>query len=295
MPKQATNGATPLVAQLTSQILAFVRESNAEPGSRLAERALAERFNVSRSPVRRALQELVEQQLIAVADSGGFVVTEASFDAPPPERVPEFDELYLRIAQERLDGLLPERVTENALMRRYDVTRAQLAQVLRRISNEGWILDLPGYGWQFQETLTSIKSYADSYRFRQLVEPAAILQPGYAVDVDALRARRDEQQALIDGRIHEVTGSELFELNSAFHEVVTAGTGNEFFMESLSRINRLRRLIEYRQALVPERAAVRCAEHVRLADLLLDGNLEEASSFLAQHLSTVGEEKTGSA
>ncbi|MDR7159152.1 DNA-binding GntR family transcriptional regulator [Arthrobacter sp. BE255] len=101
-----------------------------------------------------------------------------------------------------------------------------------------------------------------------------------------------EQQELVDGRIWAISGSELFDLNTRFHETLVQCSNNDFFIESLARINRLRRLIEYRQALVPERALVRCEEHVGLAKLLLAGELKEASSHLRDHLSSVASEKT---
>jgi hypothetical protein len=42
-----------------------------------------------------------------------------------------------------------------------------------------------------------LKSYEDSYHFRVVIEPAAILEPTFEVD----RAAPEEQQALMDGVI----------------------------------------------------------------------------------------------
>ncbi|MEU0239055.1 GntR family transcriptional regulator [Nocardiopsis sp. NPDC006198] len=288
-------GSTPLIGLIRRQLLSHISDEGLAEGARLVERSLAERFRVSRSPVRRALQELEREGMVARTDRGGYVVSGAAGATPPP--VPpahdaQSEKLYTRIAEDLLQGELPRQVTENALLRRYDATRGQLTPVLRRISTEGWIEALPGYGWEFSPMLTSLEAYRDSYRFRLLVEPAAILEPGYAVDRTALLQRRREQQELVDGRVHEVSGSELFDLNSRLHETVTLGSGNDFFVESLARVNRLRRLMEYRRTLVPERAVIRCREHVHLADLLLEDRLPEASEYLRRHLETVGEEKT---
>ena len=83
---------------------------------------------------------------------------------PPAED--DIEATYPRIAADRPDGHLPDRVTENALARRYDLAPGQLARLLRRIAVEGWIERLPGYGWEFQPMLTSMDRYEDSYRFR---------------------------------------------------------------------------------------------------------------------------------
>lgn len=282
-----------LAARLRSEILLYLKREAPDVGTPLTERGLAEQLHVSRSPVRRALQDLRETGYISQSETGRYQVARSG-DSIGEISEPESrdEEIYVRIASDRLDGLLSDRVTENALLRRYDLTRARLSQLLMRISHEGWIEPLPGYGWRFLPVLTSLKSYADSYRYRSVIEPAAILESTFTLDRAALERRRAEQQSLVDGAVRSVSGAELFELNTRFHETIIECSDNDFFIEGLARINRVRRLIEYRQALVPERAIVRCREHVALADLLLGGNLQEASNFLRDHITTVLPEKT---
>lgn len=287
-------GSTELTSRIETGIRAYLREESPAVGERLTERFLAERLRVSRSPVRKALQELQREGTVARTDAGAYIVARTGHDIALPQgsAEPADDGAYMQIAADRLDGVLPERVTESGLMRRYKLTRSQVSQLLLRISAEGWISPLPGYGWEFLPVLTSVKSYRDSYHFRLIVEPAAILEDTFALDREGIRERVDEQQELVDGKIWSISGSELFDLNTRFHETVAQCSNNDFFIEGLARINRLRRLIEYRQALVPERAIVRCAEHVELGLLLLKGELKEASAHLYRHLSTVGSEKT---
>lgn len=291
VPPENSGGTTPLVDALQAQIVEQIKNQGLEVGTRLVERSLAERLHVSRTPIRSALRALEETGVVE-RTGRGFVVARASSELYVEVPQPELESLYAAIAHDRLDGVLDEHITERSLLRRYGVTRGTLGQVLLRIANEGWIQPSPGYGWRFLPTLTSAESYEQSYRFRQLVEPAAIVQPGYKVNKDELLTCRQEQQELVSGRIYEVSGPELFDLNARLHETITAGCGNEFFIESLHRINRLRRLIEYRRTLQAERARTRCAEHVKLADLILNDDLEAASIYLSQHLRTVGVEKT---
>jgi DNA-binding GntR family transcriptional regulator len=288
---------TVLTSRLGAQIVRYLEEENLPVGYQLTERALAERLDVSRSPVRTALRQLHRDGIIERTDSGRYLVAPGAEQVVTAGTTPNDDDdtVYFRIANDLLDGVLPQRVTKNALLRRYDLTKAQLERLLIRISNEGWIAPLPGYGWVFHPGVTSMKSYNDSYRFRLLVEPAAILEPTFRVDRAAIERRRAEQRQLVESGVDSVSPSELFDLNTRFHETIAECADNDFFLRSLVRLNRLRRLIEYRQALVPERAAIRCREHVELADLLLAGDLEQASDFLRRHLSTVGAEKSAPA
>jgi len=265
------------------------------PGTRLVERELAEHLRVSRSPVRGALRLLADDGVVAPGEGGGYVVRQApdalSTRARPGPTCAD-DELYLRIAGDRLDGVLPTRVTEAALLRRYDLTPAQLTRVLRRIAGEGWIDRLPGYGWTFLPMLSSLASYQDSYRFRLVIEPAAILEPTFELDRPAIEKVRQQQQDLVDGGIWTIGNAELFDLNRSFHEAVIECAQNAFLTDALGRVDTVRRLIEYRRSLPRDRAIVRCREHVALADLLLAGDRPAAAEAMRDHLATVGVEKT---
>jgi DNA-binding GntR family transcriptional regulator len=282
---------TELIGRLCNSILTYLREESPPVGHRLSERGLAERFGVSKTPMRAALTLLHQDGVLDRTETGRY---EVSRTGPSIEPAPVAeDEAYLRIADDVLAGALPQRVTRNELQRRYDLPRARVDELLTRMTHEGWVAPQLGYGWAFLPVLTSLQSYRDSYRFRLLIEPAGILEPTFELDHDAVARRRDEQQHLVDTGLAGVSPAELFDLNTRFHETIAACVHNQFHLDSLVRLNRLRRLVEYRQALVPQRAVLRCREHVELAGLLLAGERERAAEFLRGHLATVGAEKSG--
>ena len=283
---------TSIANQLAAQIVAYIRAENAPKGTRLVERKLAEHLRVSRSPVRSALRLLAEDGIVGATEGGGFVVVDPKRAPATRPQAGEDEDAYLLIARDRLNGDLPDKVTERFLIRHYGLTKAALAAVLRRISGEGWIERLPGHGWMFSPMLTSMQAYEDSYRFRLVIEPAAILEPHFVLDRAALEECRAQQQKLADGDIWKISNARLFDINSHLHETIIACSHNAFFIESLTRINKVRRLLEYRQSLDRKRALAQCQEHLKLIDLLLAGKNEQASRFLSRHLSTVSIEKT---
>jgi DNA-binding GntR family transcriptional regulator len=288
--KGAVLHTSPLINQLAGQIVDYVKAQDNFVGVRLVERKLAQQLKVSRSPVRSALKVLEDQGFVEIAPSGGFLVATRGGEVhlPPIEsQASDEKDIYSRIAFDRLEGRLPDRVTEKELCRLYDLTKAPLAKVLRRIHSEGWIERLPGHGWEFLPMLTSLQAYKDSYRFRLTIEPAAILEPTFELNREALEASRDQQQRLIDGEIWNISNPDLFDLNSQFHEAIVECSRNVFFIESLRRIDRIRRLIEYKRSLDRKYAIVRSREHVQLANLLLEGNRQDAAALMTQHLSSV--------
>lgn len=286
---------TPLITQLANQIVEHMRSEGLGESERLTERKLAELFRVSRSPVRGALRLLEEAGIVRPTERGGFVIAKPEGMLPAALEASSTDDdeqVYFQIADDRLNGRLPERITENELLRRYGLTRGRLTRILRRVANEGWIERLPGHGWAFLPVLTSLQAYEDSYRFRLLIEPAAILEPRFTLNRPAIERCREQQQWLIDGGIWEVSDAKLFELNSGMHETIIECSQNSFFIDALKRIDRVRRLIDYRQMLDRESAIGRCREHVHLLDLLLADKRVEASEFMRQHLTELSTLKT---
>lgn len=284
-----------LPGQLAVNIEAWIARDPMAPGTPLPERLVAERFKVSRSPVREALQLLAQRQVIMARPEGGYAVGPQAVRPPVLATMPQDPDepVYLRIAEDHLAGTLPERTTETELMRRYALTRARLGAVLRRIAQEGWIERLPGHGWQFLPVLTSGATYDQGYRIRILLEPAGILEPTYQIDQAALQACRAEQQALADGAAEWASPAQLFDANARLHEVIASFSGNVFLCDGLKRVNRLRRLMEYRKAVDRSATIRRCKEHLVLIDLLLTGQREAAADFMRLHLRDAAREKAG--
>lgn len=282
---------TNLANTLVSQIAAHIRSDGLRPGDRLTERKLAEQFRVSRSPVRLALKQLEEAGVLVSGDRSGYrlvdVAAAEEFNAPTAE-IDEDEKIYLRIADDRVSGRLPERITESEFQRRYDLTKGRLTKLLRRMSQEGWIERLPGHGWEFLPVLTSLEAYRDSYRFRQLIEPAALLEPRFQLNRQVLESRLAEQRWLVEGGIWTAPDAKLFELNSGMHESVIECSQNIFFIDALKRVDRLRRLIDYRQMLDRDVARERCIEHIELLHLVLQGRNQDASDFMHRHLAALG-------
>ncbi|PTB18814.1 GntR family transcriptional regulator [Trinickia symbiotica] len=282
---------------LATNIHQHITQSGMAPGTRLPERALAEQFNVSRSPVREALKRLAAQSVVAAHPDGGYAVAEGIAPASGAgvieiETVDADEQTYLAIAEDRLAGRLEDRITENELMRRYGITRAQLHAVLRRMAQEGWIERRPGHGWMFQSVLTSAETYRQGYRYRLLIEAAGILEPTFRLDRDALMRCRIEQEGLANGGVRTASPAALFDANSRLHETIAACSGNVFILDGLRRLDRLRRLMEYRKAVDRDQAERRCREHLTLIDLLLEDQREAAADFMKLHLRNAVREKT---
>jgi DNA-binding GntR family transcriptional regulator len=125
-----------------------------------------------------------------------------------------------------------------------------------------------------------------------LIESAGILEPTFRLDEAALLRCRAEQEALMNGGVRTASPAVLFDANSRLHETIAACSGNAFIVDGLRRLDRLRRLMEYRKAVDRDQAERRCREHLTLIDLLLTDQREAAADFLKLHLHNAVREKT---
>jgi DNA-binding GntR family transcriptional regulator len=277
-----------LASQISLGILEGIQTGKFAPGSHLTEQAIADEFRVSRSPARQALKGLKDLNVIRHhAHRGCFVASLPQTRLETARRrllESDDDAPYRDIATQRLDGRLPEAFTEADLGRRFGLSRAETGRIVDRMLHEGWIERRPGYGWSFVPILTTPTSFDLGYRFRRIIEPAALLEPTFKPNPEAFARCRAEQQALADGRL-KMTGSvQLYQSGSRFHEVLARCSGNPFFLDAVQRINRLRRLLEYRIMIDTRPFFNQAREHLTILDLVEAGKMKAAAGMMKRHL-----------
>ncbi|NML44078.1 GntR family transcriptional regulator [Ramlibacter sp. G-1-2-2] len=286
---------TPLITTLAARIVDLVRREDFPAGHRLTEQSLVDALGVSRSPVRKALQVLAQQGVVRSEPNRGYQLALPSAGLQPLalDEAESEEAIYLRIASDRIHGELPQEVTESELMERYGVSRIQVQRLLNRMGREAMVERKPGRGWIFRPLMNDLQSHRESYRFRMIIEPAAILEPGYAVDLAELEKCRREQQQLLQGGVMGCTPADIFQAGVHFHETMIAGAHNRFLVDSLRTINQMRRVVEYGTRLDAARLERQCRDHLVLIDLLARNERMEASQFLRQHLNTARLTKLG--
>jgi DNA-binding GntR family transcriptional regulator len=274
---------------LAARILEHIAEERLAAGTHLPAQDLADRFRVSRTPVNQALQLLHEKGVLARERNRGYFIVDANGTSAGELGIAREDELtriYFQLADDRLQGRLPEQVSETYLRERYDLTRVQLTMLLGRICQEGWADRRPGYGWVFSEVLTTPEALLQTYRLRMALEPAALTEPGYRLDREAARRCRAAELRLLAGGIETDSPDALHERGVQFHETIVGACRNPFFLDTLRRINRVRRLLSYRSMVDRRRYRQQAEEHLGILELLEQERNEEAALALRQHLIT---------
>ncbi len=275
---------TRLQQEIADRILQLVRDDALAAGAWLNENATAKRLGVSRTPVRAALDHLAEQGVVRRHLNKGIELISlpaASESARAPETV---DLAMVKLAHERENGLLPDEVSELEVMRRYELGRPEAQKLLARLADLDMVERKPGYGWRFLHEPRDQRLRDESYRFRLLIEPMAMLEPDFQLDpgwITEMRARHVES---LKRPWRESSSIAFYEMNADFHEGLAAATGNRFFHSAMRRQNQLRRLSNYDWDQGMERVRVNCTEHMAMLDHLEAGENEVASALMRSHL-----------
>jgi DNA-binding GntR family transcriptional regulator len=279
---------TPLQQRVAREIIALARRENRPAGSHLPKLALARAVGTSHNPVEAALAYLARRGIVRhLPDRGYFLARDARLIDAAARRLPHSGEerLYQRIVEARLDRRLPDTITEAALLRRFGASRPVLQRALARIQQEGWIERKPGHGWVFLSLIDSIEAYEDSYELRRMLEPAAVLGRKFAPVAAELAALRAEQSFMAGGGHARMSADEWIDLNARFHEALARWSGNPFLLQTLRRMNQLRRLVEFRAVAGDSRLRARQArEHLGILDAVARGDRRLAARRLRRHL-----------
>ncbi|WP_373505636.1 GntR family transcriptional regulator [Aestuariivirga sp.] len=176
-----------------------------EPGSAILEKDICARFDVSRTPVREALQRLAEEDLVNIHPHSGTWVSRISF------KVAEEGFILRRALEIESVRKAAERIGEDDIADLKDIIAR-----MRRILEENRLEDYLEEDDAFHATIARVSGYPRIWRFitlakvhldrmRQLSAPV----PGHLADVTEQHAaiatsleRRNAMQAELAMRIH---------------------------------------------------------------------------------------------
>lgn len=272
---------------LAQRILDHARQRGFRPGDRLPEQQMAELCNVSRTPIRAAFELLEGRRLVAKGSDAGYRLTvDLTARLDSEAALPSADEetLAAAVLRDRAARRLGETVTATELMRRYDSDRKTVLKAIKNLSDDDILERAPGQSWLFRPLPDSPEAISDSYAFRLVLEPAAVLAPGFALDGARAAALREGMEVLAARADSAFDTGEFQRLDLEFHGLIADGCANRFVADALAAHLRLRRLPGAIAAVNVFRLRQSTAEHLAILDNLESLQYEVAADLLRVHL-----------
>ncbi len=298
-----------LNGQLSELIASSIKKGRLKPGTLLLEGAIADLFEVSRSPVRQALARLHEQGLISTFDGRGYLVGDGSVgplrskldagafealeDAGRPTRVQSWESVYDDIERTLLHHSLfgPSRINELELSRHFGISRTVSNQVLTRLQLMGLLDRDERQRWVLPEW--DERRLADLYEIRRRIEPYVLQRAAEYLPVAKLERFIARLHQAVE-QYPDMESRAFDDLESDLHIRTLGYCPNRQMLDILQRTHSL--LLSGKHILLdksyfPEDEPF-FKEHLEVFESLQRKRPDEAAEAMEQHL-IIAERKVG--
>ncbi len=272
---------------LAQRILEAVRRGGFRAGDRLAEQQIASLCSVSRTPVRAALRLLAGRGVVRWEKDAGFTLAidpagavEAAAELPSADE----DRLADSILRDRAARRLNDTVTASSLAKRYSSDRRTVLKSLRILESQNFVEKAPGQSWLFRAAHEGPEALAESYDYRLLLEPAALLTPGFVLDEALASALRLGMEAQLSSPEASFDVREFQRLDLDFHGMIAHGSANRFVGSALADHLKLRRLPGALHGVNVFRLKQSTREHLAILDQMEARQFEAAADLMRLHL-----------
>ncbi|AYG03251.1 GntR family transcriptional regulator [Gryllotalpicola protaetiae] len=193
--------------------------------------------------------------------------------------------VYQQLRALLMDGSVAptERLTEEALADRFEVSRTPVREALSRLQTDGLIERRDGGLYLL---IPSFDTLAELYELRITLELRGIQR---AIDDRTLRHDRtvlDAELAKWYGLRTALPAPDAGFVNTdeAFHQTLLRSSGNEALVDALRNVNRRIRPIRMYDYLTEDRIDATIAEHIAIAEFVRDDDLSAALAALREHV-----------
>jgi DNA-binding GntR family transcriptional regulator len=274
-----------LQVELARRISRFLREREFQPGHHLVELDLCRIFDVSRTPVRGALQLLAAQGVVTARPGRGFVLARlppATTEEESSGEDAEDARLFETLAKARAKGAIADQFTQQDVIRTFNTKPGSMMRMLRQLAELGIVERRPGNGWAFVPDPVRILS--ESYAFRRALEPQILLQPGFRLDRAWAERTRAEHQTLRRKSWRPGDGVRFHAVNADFHEQLARSSGNRVMLRAVERQNQLRHFLIGQWDYPMEQVHSAIDDHLEILAALEAGYADKAAALMLHHL-----------
>jgi DNA-binding GntR family transcriptional regulator len=201
------------------------------------------------------------------------------------KRIPHGERVYTALREELMSGRLSpwERLTEERLADKFEVSRTPVREALARLTADGLVEKRDGGFFMY---MPSFDEMVDYYELRILLElrglDRVIENPALGRDRAALTTEVEWWKAL---RANVPAPEAGFVSNDErFHTALLGSAGNAALTDFLRQVNQRIRPVRMYDYMTEDRMLATVAEHIAIGELALGDDLEGAKRALREHI-----------
>lgn len=270
-----------IATYIKDDLAARLRSGQALPAP-LTIDGLSGHYQVSFSPVRSAIAELIDEGLVIKAPNRRLIAvpqnkraTRSAKLVKPPELPPDpFTIVSSDLVKLSLTG---EAIflREEATAEKYGMSRSAIRGILHRLAGEGVLDHVPRRGWRLRP-------------FRQ-DDLQAFIDVREVLELKALELARPklvaaDLQRMLDANYLPTTGRDKPHIDESLHDYLVVKAGNNYIRDFLERQGRYYRLLFKWEDHDPRVAAETIRQHREILTALLEKNWSTARRALSHHI-----------
>ncbi|MDC3334947.1 GntR family transcriptional regulator [Opitutales bacterium] len=246
---------------------------------------LSEHYGVSYTPIRQALDGLIEDGLIRKKENGRLELIETLKPHIYEGRLFEIEDIpdpSIAITRELIELSLSGKeifVREEITARKHGLSRSSLRQILQRLAGEGLVLHLPRRGWQVkpfrQEDLQSFIEVREVMELKALdLARAKLCKPEAKTKLLKIKSSNKVSR----------NGKVKVSIDNSLHQFLLELANNTYLQDFFDRHGKYFSILFKWEGENPEAAKQAVAQHHDIIDALLDENWALAKKHLSHHL-----------
>lgn len=284
----SSNSQQTLVSRVHEHLLAKLASDELSKGAHLNATTLAQELGTSRTTIRKAIDQLIQDKWVKIDESRHPVVVKLPTNgAITADKTFEFknqtERTYREIQEKVLRGAYHPGQTVRAqdLVKEFGVSLITVRQALDWLSKDGMFVRIPRRGWQIVSL--TVPEITDLYNCRLLLEPVALKEAMKHITdetIDLLEAECDAVIAL-NGNISRY---ERLDNDMRFHRTLVESAGSQTLLEVIAPLIRKRIAFkgQFSSQHQPHTYAI---EHKSILEAIRKRDLKLATKRLTAHIS----------